>query len=113
MLEGQVTFHLSPPASQALPQTITVQERVRATGAAMSLPQRHNVHVRMSEDSEKICHWSTKVGLQSSADRSEITSEDPLPTQLSFLEDFTLEHSLGGMRSAVMEIAAGPLLARA
>jgi hypothetical protein len=98
-------FHLSPPASQALPQTITVQGRIRATGAAMSLPQSHEIRDLLSEDSEKNCHWSTTIGLASRSGRSEIRRDESLPTRLTFLEDFTVEHSDGGMRIEVMELA--------
>ena len=72
----------------------------------MSLPKRQDIYVRVSEDSERIRHWSTKVGLTSRADRAEITSDKSLPTRLTFLEDFTLEHSLGGTRITAIESAA-------
>jgi len=48
---------------QALPQTITVQGRIRATGAAVSLPEERGTHTRISSDSEKRGNPSTNVGL--------------------------------------------------
>ena len=69
----------------------------------MSLPQRHDIRDCVSEESEKNRHWSTTVGLASGAERSDITRDESLLTHLTFLEDYTVEHSTYGIRIEVIE----------
>jgi hypothetical protein len=71
----------------------------------MSLAQKHDTRNRMSADSEKSQHWSKKVGIVSRADCTEIKLRKPKATGLTFLEDFTLEHCLHGLRIKTIEIA--------
>ena len=71
----------------------------------MSIPQRHEIRDRVSEDSEKDSCWSTTIGLASRSGRSEIRRDESLPTRLTFRDDFTVEHSDDGMHIEVMELA--------
>ncbi len=71
----------------------------------MSLPQRHEIRDRVSEDSENPCHCSTNVELAPKSNRSEISHEAPLSTSSTFREDFTGEHSDFGIRIEVIELA--------
>jgi hypothetical protein len=71
----------------------------------MSIPQRHEIRDRVSEDSEKDSCWSTTIGLASRSDRSDTMHDDFLSTRSTFLEDFTVEHSDDGMRTEVIELA--------
>ena len=70
----------------------------------MSIPQRHEIRDRVSEDSEKDSCWSTTIGLASRSGRSEIRRDESLPTRLTFRDDFTVEHSDDGMRIELMEL---------
>jgi len=96
---------LASGISQALPQTITVHDRIQATGAAMSLPPKRDTRSRLCADSEKSGYWAENaVGLALTADCSEIKSAEPQATRLTFLEDFILEHCLHGLRNSSIEI---------
>lgn len=107
---GWCMLNISEPSTsrlrhlQALPQTITVQGRIRATGATVSHPRECDIPNRICLDSEKNGLWSTYVGLTFPADCPEITPE-PGAGRLTFLEDFTLEHSLHGLRITLIELA--------
>ena len=90
---------------QALPQTITVQGRIRATGATVSLARECDTRNRESSSSEKSPRWSSNSGLTNSAGCSEFTSNEPQTTRLTFLEDFILEHTLRGLRITLIEIS--------
>jgi len=65
----------------------------------MSFPHWHDIRDLLLEGSEKNRHLSTTVGSASKADRSKLPPDESPPTRLTFLEDFTLEHSLYGMRT--------------
>ena len=58
-----------------------------------------------SADSEKNRHTSRNVAHAPKADRSEITPNRIQATWLTFLEDFSLEHSLRDLRITTIEIA--------
>lgn len=90
---------------QALPQTIIVQGRIRATGAAVSLPEHRDTHTCISLDSEKRGHCLTTVGLTPRADCLESETQQTRATRLPFLEDFTFEHSLHGLQITPIEHA--------
>jgi len=60
---------------------------------------------RLSVDSQKSRHSSSNVVQTPRTDRSEITSGGLQATRLTFLDDFSLEHSLGGLRITTIEIA--------
>lgn|SRR5512146_2124666 len=102
MLEEEVGLNLSPPASQALPQTITVQGRIRATGAAMSLPKKRDTTI----DYMKVLKTARiRTGVPPKVDCAGLTSDEPQVRRATFLEDFTLNHSLNGLRVTSIEIA--------
>ena len=90
---------------QALPQTITVQGRIRATGAAMSFPKKYDSDGPISLSPERSRHFSRSVQQAPKADCSKIAPHEPEITRLTFLQDFTLEHSLHGLRITTIEIA--------
>jgi len=71
----------------------------------MILSKKCETRNRLSVDSEKGRHLSGNVGQVPAADRSEITPGKLQATRLTFLEDFSLEHSLRGLRIATIEIA--------
>ena len=58
-----------------------------------------------SADSEKNRHASRNVAHVPKADRSEITPDRIQATRSTFVEDFSLEHSLRGLRITTIEIA--------
>ena len=72
----------------------------------MSLPKKCDSGNRISPGSEKSRHSSLKVGRAPIAKSSEITPDGPQAARLSFLEDFTLEHSLHWRRITTIEIAS-------
>jgi hypothetical protein len=71
----------------------------------MSLPRKRDTRNRLCADSEKSRYWPRKVGLALTADCSEIKPGKPQATRLTFLEDFTLEHCLHGLRITTIELA--------
>lgn len=60
---------------------------------------------RLSSSSRKNRSSSRKVGQDPIAKCSEIMPNGPRATRLSFLEDYTLDHSSHGQRIAAIEIA--------
>jgi hypothetical protein len=105
MLEEETGFYLSPPASHALPQDDQRSRTIRATGAAMILSKKCETHNPLSVDSEKSRHPSSNVVQAPKASRSEITPGGRQATRLTFLEDFSIEHSVRGLRITTIEIA--------
>ena len=71
----------------------------------MSLPQKCDTGDRLSSSPEISRHLSREVGRAQIARSSEIMPDGPHSTRLSFLEDFTLEHSLNEVRIKTVEIA--------
>ena len=71
----------------------------------MILAKKCTTRNRLSTGSEKSRYSSRNVGQAPRADCSEITPDGPQATRLTFLEDFTLEHSLHVLRIPLIEIA--------
>ena len=71
----------------------------------MSLTQKHEPPNWRTADFEKSQPWSKNAGLVPIADCSESEPSEPLATGLTFLQDFSLEHSLHGVRITAIEIA--------
>jgi len=85
-------FPFSPLAIQALPQTSIVHVRNRTTGPAMSLLKNATQGLPICEsqkDSVRSGRWNNPI-------------EQILQT-LTFVEDFTLEHSLPGLHITSIE----------
>jgi hypothetical protein len=72
----------------------------------MSLPERPEIRVRVSEDLKNTRHCSEKVGLTSSSERPYNRRDGSLPARLTFLEDFTAEHSNHVLRIEVLKLGA-------
>ena len=102
-----VSFSFSPLALQALPQTSTVQERNRTTGAAMSLLKKCNAKDRLSASRNKSRYSLMPAGQADRANPSEIKPDGPRASRLTFVEDYTREHSLPGLYFTLIEISGG------
>ena len=108
MLEIVNNLSFSPPALQALPQTSTIQVQVlnRMTGSCDEPPQEP----RCKESSDlrvvtRSRHSLKPVGQADRAKPSEIKPDGPRASRLTFVEDFTLEHSLPGVHITSIEIS--------
>ena len=107
MLEIASKLSFSPPAFQALPQTSPVQVQVpnRMTGSAMSLLKQRNATNRLIASLNQ-GRQSFRLGGQADrANPSEIKPDEPRASGLTFVEDFTLEHSLPGLHIASFELS--------
>ena len=100
-----VSFSFSPLALQALPQTSTVQVRNRTTGAAMSLLKKCDVKNRLSASPNESRHSFRPVRQADRANSSEIKPDRPWASRVTFVEDFSLEHSLPGLHMSLIEIS--------
>lgn len=78
---------------------------IRTTGVAMSLPKICDSDSPISPSPERSRHFSRSVRQALKADCSKIKPDEPGITRLTFLQDFTLEHSLQGLRITTIEIA--------
>ena len=105
MLAIVSNYSFSPPAFQALLQTSAVQLRNRTTGVAMSLPKKRVVKSRLSPSRNKSRHSFRPVGQAGRANSSGIEPDGPWAGRLTFVEDFTLEHSLHRLYLTSIEIA--------
>jgi hypothetical protein len=105
MLEIAGNSSFSPPALKALPQTSTVQERNRPTGSAMTLLKKCDAKNRLSANRNQSRHSFRPVGQADRANPSEIKPDGPRASRLTFVEDFTLEHSLPGLYITSIEIS--------
>jgi hypothetical protein len=105
MLEIVSNLSFSPSAFQALPQTSTVQERNRPTGSAMSLLKKCDAKERLSARRNKNRRSFMPVEQSDRANPSEIKPDGPRASRLTFVEDFTLEHSLLGLHITSIEIS--------
>ena len=98
-------FPFSPLAFQALPQTSAVQARNRTTGAAMSLLKECVANNRLPARCARSWHPVRPAGQPCAANSSQIERDAPWAGKLTFVEDFTLEHSLFGPHFASIEIS--------
>jgi hypothetical protein len=107
MLEIASNLSFSPPAFQALPQTSPVQVQVpnRMTGSAMSLLKQRDATNRLTASRYHSRHLFKLVGQADRPNPSEIEQDGPRARKLTFVEDFTLEHSLPGLHIASFELA--------
>ena len=71
----------------------------------MSLPKKSNTHNRLSTSPDKSRDSSRPMGQALRANSSEIKADGPRGSRVTFVEDFTLEHSLDRSRLASIEIA--------
>ena len=71
----------------------------------MSLAQKHDTPNWRTADLEKSQHRSKNAGLVPIADCSGSEPSELQTTGLTFLQDFSLEHSLHGVRITAIEIA--------
>ena len=71
----------------------------------MTISKKCETRNPLSVASEKNRHSSSDVVQAPKADRSEITPGGLQATRLTFLEDFSIEHSLRGLRITTIEIA--------
>lgn len=95
---------LSPPASPALLQTSPFQESNRANGARMSLLKESASTNRLPADGSESRKLFITVGWTKS---EHLPKSDELRTgRLAFVEDFTLEHSIRGLRMTATEISS-------
>lgn len=71
----------------------------------MSLLKKCDSGSPISPSPERSRHFSRSVQQALKADCSKIEPDEPGITRLTFLQDFTLEHSLQGLRITTIEIA--------
>ena len=71
----------------------------------MNLLKKCELRNRPSASLNKSRHSSRPVGPAHSANSSEIKPDGPWAGRLTFVEDFTLEHSLPGLHIASIEIS--------
>jgi hypothetical protein len=105
MLEILGNLFFSPSAFQTLPQTSTVQVRNRTTGAAMNLLMKCDAKNRPSASCNKSRHSFRPAGHTDRANPPEIKPDGPRASTLTFVEDFTGEHSLRGQHITSIEIS--------
>jgi hypothetical protein len=96
------TWDLALP-STASQQTSTIQIRIGVTGVAMSLPK--NCDGLKSPSASRIASRdSFRLVEPQTASFSEINSYGSSASRPIFAEDFTVEHSLPGLRLSPVEI---------
>jgi hypothetical protein len=71
----------------------------------MILSKKCETRNLLSVNSEKSRHLSSDVVQAPKSGRSEITPGELQSTPLTFLEDFSIEHSVRGLRITTIEIA--------
>jgi len=95
----------SPYEFKALPQTSTVQVRNRTNGAAVSLLMKCDAKNPLSASRNKGRHSLRPAGKADKANPSEIKPDGRRASRLTFIEDFTREHSLPGVHITSIEIS--------
>ena len=105
MINTVQNFLSSPSAFQALPQTSTVQVSNRTTGAAMNLLKKCDANNRLPASNNKSRPSFRPVRQAHRASFPEIKPDGQWAGSLTFVEDFTREHSLPGLQIASIEIS--------
>jgi hypothetical protein len=82
-----------------------VQANNRTTGAAMGILMISGVKNHLSDSRNKTLYSSRPVGQADRANPFEIEPDGTRASRLTFAEDFTLEHSLPGLRIASIGIS--------
>jgi hypothetical protein len=104
-LKWQPVFPFSPSAFQASLQTSIFQVRNRTTGVAMNLLKKCDGKDLLSASRNKSLHSLRPVGQADRANPSEIKPDGTRASRLTFVEDFTLEHSLPGVDITSIKIS--------
>ena len=98
-------FPFSPSALQAPPQTSIVQLRNGTTGVSMNLLMKCNANNRLPASRNQSQPSFRPMRLVERVNPIKINPDGLRASRLTFVEDFTLEHSLSGLQITSIEIS--------